>query len=45
VTEQAGYTHPITISESVVKPRHLLVALATLGITAMSHAAVSPVLT
>src|SRR6185312_4265535 len=40
----AGYTHPVTVSESVVKPRHLFVALAALGITTMSHATVSPVL-
>jgi len=32
------------LRESHVKPRQLFVALATLGISAMSHAAVSPVL-
>jgi len=44
VTRKDGYTRPVTVRESVVKSRHLFAALAAIGITAMSHAAVSPVL-
>jgi beta-aspartyl-peptidase (threonine type) len=44
VTRKDGYTRPVIVRESVVKSRHLFAALAAIGITAMSHAAVSPVL-
>lgn len=43
MTDAVGYTLP-NHRESEVKPHRLFVALATLGIAAMSHAAVSPVL-
>jgi beta-aspartyl-peptidase (threonine type) len=44
MTHVDGYTRPVINWESVVKPRHLLIVLAVLGIPVMSHAAVSPVL-